>query len=57
MYHSYGLVHEDGTRVVFMQKEKCKFAMCEPFWKLPEHVGNQVETRIMKMRKKNGESK
>ena len=52
MYHGCGLVHEDGTRVVLMQKEKYKIAMCEPFWKLPEHVGNQVETRIIKMRKK-----
>ena len=42
MYHGCGLVHEDGTRVVLMQKEKYKFAMCERFWKLPEYVGNQV---------------
>ena len=56
MYHGCELVNEDGTRALIL-REKSKFATANPFWKLPEHVGSKMETRMMEMRKKTATKK
>ena len=45
MYHGYGAVNKDGTRVLCKQNQKCKFASNKPFRKLPQHVNFQIQTR------------
>ena len=45
IYHGYGAVNKDGTRVLCKQNQKCKFASNKPFRKLPQHVNFQIQTR------------